>query len=247
MAFRDHFSGVAEQYAASRPVYPPELVDRLAALAPSRTRAWDAGCGSGQLSTLLGDAFQGVVATDASPQQVAAARPHPHVIYRVAPAEASGLPDRSIDLCVAAQAAHWFDLDRYFAEVRRVAVPHGAIALVTYHRPRVGGDVEPALEAISRAVGPYWPPERRPVEELYAHVPFPFDEVRLPEMWIELRWPLEQLIGYIHTWSSTQAFAKAVGAERLEPLEQTLREAWGDPERLHVVRWPLGVRAGYVR
>src|SRR3954467_12858605 len=118
MAFRDHFSGVAGQYAASRPDYPRDLVERLAALPSKPDRAWDAGCGSGQMSTLLGDVFTEVIATDASEKQLAAARPHPHVTYRCAPAEASGLPAGSIDLCVAAQAVHWFDLDRYYAEVR---------------------------------------------------------------------------------------------------------------------------------
>lgn len=250
MTFRDLFSGVADQYAASRPDYPRALIDRLAALAPARdhaqSRAWDAGCGSGQMSTLLGDVFDEVVATDASAQQIAAAKPHPHVAYRVAPAEASGLPDESIDLCVAAQAAHWFDLDRYYDEVRRVARPGGAIALVTYQRPRADAEVEPALAALIRVVFPYWPPERKPVEELYANVPFPFAEVKLPEMWIELEWPLEQLIGYIHTWSSTQAFVRAQGAEQRTALEAPIRTAWGEPTRLRLIRWPLGVRAGHV-
>ena len=48
--FKDHFSEVAAAYAAHRPTYPPALVDLLARLAPARRLAWDAGCGSGQLS-----------------------------------------------------------------------------------------------------------------------------------------------------------------------------------------------------
>lgn len=250
VTFRDHFSGVAEQYAASRPGYPSALIERLASLATSGAagarRAWDAGCGSGQLSTLLADAFDEVLAADASPQQIAAARPHARVSYRVAAAEASGLEAGTIDLCVAAQAVHWFDLNRYYAEVRRVARPGGAIALLTYHRPRAGRDVEPALDALIRAVAPYWPPERRPVEELYANLPFPFAEEPVPEMWMEQSWPLERLLGYLRTGSSTQAFVRAVGPRRLEELMLALRAAWGDPERARTVRWPLTIRAGRV-
>src|SRR2546425_8944646 len=55
-----------------------------------RELAWDAGCGSGQLSVLLADRFARVIATDASPEQIAQATPHRKVQYAVAPAEASG-------------------------------------------------------------------------------------------------------------------------------------------------------------
>jgi SAM-dependent methyltransferase len=251
VSFHDHFSDVAGQYAARRPVYPMELVERLSALVPPQgalrpRRAWDAGCGSGQLSTLLAHAFDEVHGTDASPQQVAAAKAHPRVAYRVAPAEACGLPDGSIDLCVAAQAAHWFDLDAYYEEVRRVSAPGAAVALVVYSRPSVDADVDPALQALYRAVDPYWPPERTPVDELYANVPFPFDELPVPRLWMMLEWSLEHFLGYATTWSSTIAFVRAQGEAALAAAELPLRRAWGDAERPRTVRWPVAVRAGRV-
>ena len=77
-AFKDHFSDLAAGYAAHRPTYPKGLVDYLAGLAPARRLAWDCGCGSGQLSTLLADAFERVTATDAS-AAVRCAQPHTQV------------------------------------------------------------------------------------------------------------------------------------------------------------------------
>ena len=56
---------------------------------------------------------------------------HPRVEYRVAPAERSGLPDAAVDLVTLALAAHWFDLPRFYAEVRRVGRPRTAIALIS--------------------------------------------------------------------------------------------------------------------
>jgi len=85
-------------------------VDFLAAIAPAQRLAWDSGCGSGQLSLLLAGPFARVVATDASPEQIARAAAHPNVDYRCARADASGLAARVADLATAAQAAHWFDL-----------------------------------------------------------------------------------------------------------------------------------------
>src|SRR5205807_118012 len=84
-----------------RPSYPAALVDFLARLAPETRLAWDAGCGSGQLSVLLAGPFDRVVATDASAEQIARAAPHPKVEYRCAPAGVSGLPARVVDLATA--------------------------------------------------------------------------------------------------------------------------------------------------
>ncbi|MGZ6077978.1 MAG: methyltransferase domain-containing protein, partial [Myxococcaceae bacterium] len=96
MTFKDHFSAMATGYAAHRPVYPRAVAEALSARSPGRGLAWDAGCGSGQLSVELGEVFDEVVATDASAAQIAAATPHPRVRYAVAPAEVSGLPDGSV-------------------------------------------------------------------------------------------------------------------------------------------------------
>src|SRR5262249_38727408 len=70
VTFKDHFSGAASGYAAHRPVYPRAVAEALADRSPGRTLAWDAGCGSGQLSAVLGEVFERVVATDASAAQI---------------------------------------------------------------------------------------------------------------------------------------------------------------------------------
>src|SRR5262249_21619963 len=118
--FKDHFSTGSKDYAAHRPGYPRAGAEALAPRAPRPRCAWDARSGSGALSTVLGEVFERVEATDASAAQIAAAVPHPHVHYAVSPAEEVDLPDRSVDCAVAAQAAHWFDLQAYYREVRRV-------------------------------------------------------------------------------------------------------------------------------
>lgn len=72
--FRDHFSGHAAEYADYRPTYPPALAAVLAEAAPGRTLALDCGGGPGQLSTLLAEHFEHVVATDASAGRSSRAR-----------------------------------------------------------------------------------------------------------------------------------------------------------------------------
>jgi SAM-dependent methyltransferase len=245
--FKDHFSGGATGYAAHRPGYPRAVAEALAARAPSKGCAWDAGCGSGQLSTVLGEVFERVVATDASAAQIAAAVPHPRVRYAVSPAERSDLPEGRVDCAVAAQAAHWFDLEAYYREVRRVLRPQGLVALVTYALMNITAEVDRVVDRFYRGtLEGYWPPERRLVEEGYRSVPFPFAEVEPPVLNLEQRWNLGQVAGYIGTWSAVQALKKAGKGSEFDRLIVELQEAWGDPETARDVRWPLTLKLGRV-
>ncbi|MDR0244234.1 MAG: class I SAM-dependent methyltransferase [Burkholderia sp.] len=245
--FKDHFSGGSAGYAAYRPTYPAALIDFLASLAPARERALDCGCGTGQLSVLLADRFDEVVATDASAAQIGKAQPHDGVTYRTSLAEDSGLPDASVDLIAVAQAAHWLDLDKFYAEVRRVARRQAGIALVTYGVLHVEGAVDDAvLHFYYDTIGGYWPAERGHVEDGYRRLPFPFDEVVPPALAIDVQWCLDDLIGYLNTWSAVKAAEKALGANPVDALAETLRDAWGDPASRRRVTWPLSIRAGRV-
>lgn len=240
--FKDHFSGTAAAYAAHRPTYPEALADHLAGLAPARERALDCGCGSGQFARLLAGRFAEVVATDASAAQIAAAEPHPGVRYRVAPAEASGLPEASLDLIVAAQAAHWFDLPAFYREAARIARPGAALALVSYGVLHLDGAAEAVLRHFyTQVVGPYWPPERAHVEAGYRTLPFPFAELPAPDLAIERDWSYDDLVGYVRTWSALRGAEAAQGRDPLPDFAADLAAAWG-PEPLRRVRWPLALR-----
>jgi SAM-dependent methyltransferase len=245
--FRDFFSTKAAQYAASRPGYPLELVDFLADASPRLGLAWDAGAGSGQLSTLLARRFERVVATDASAAQLAHAVAHPNVEYRLARAEESGLEAGTVDLAVSAQAAHWFDLDLYYREVRRVAAPRALVALVTYGV----GDIDGAPGEVfsnfhSSVLAAHWPPERRHAEEGYRALPFPFEEMAAPKLFLREDWTLDQLTGYVDTWSALRSLVREQGDAPIAAFRRDLARAWGDPSTRREVRWPMSIRAARV-
>jgi ubiquinone/menaquinone biosynthesis C-methylase UbiE len=244
--FHDHFSNVANRYAEFRPQYPGALFDYLATLPPPGSTVWDCACGNGQASADLATRFTRVVATDASADQVASAKPHPKIEFRVAAAEASGLPNASIGLITVAQAAHWFDFDRFYAEVRRVLQPGGVLAIWAYGINEVEGESvnELVREFYAKTVGPYWPPERRLVEEGYRTIPFPFTEITPPVFRMETRWTLEQLLGYFSTWSATSRYVKATGRNPIEPLREALSKVWGEVDVPRLVLWPMSLRIG---
>jgi len=246
-AFKDHFSTSATGYATYRPSYPQALVTFLASAAPGRERAWDCGCGTGQLSVPLAEYFAEVMASDASARQIENATPHPRVSYQVVPAERSGLPDGSVDLITVAQAAHWFDLPAFYAEVRRVARPGGVLALISYGILELDGPAGPVMQRFYRdTLGPYWPPERRLVEEGYRSLPFPFGEFTAPPLAIEVAWRLDDLTGYVGTWSAVQRARAALGQDPVAPFRAELLPAWGDPEASRPIRFPLSLRVGRV-
>lgn len=249
--FKDHFSARSDDYARHRPTYPRALAEALAARAPSRGVALEVGAGSGQLSVLLGDVFEQVIATDASAAQIEHATPHPHVRYAVAPAEHSTLPDASVDLVVAAQAAHWFDLDAFYTEVRRVAKAGAVVALVSYGVLHVAPDVDEVLRHFHFDVlDGFWPPERKLVDDGYRTIPFPFPELDppLPALAMTATWDLGDLLGYVHTWSGVSALAKTgdAGRARIDAFEADLAARWGDSRQTRDITWPLAVRAGRI-
>lgn len=245
-AFKDHFSGHAADYRAFRPAYPPELFAYLASIAPGRTLAWDCGTGNGQAAVGLAAHFDRVLATDASVEQLRHAEPHPKVEYAAAPAERCPLPDRSADLVTATQALHWFDLDRFYAEVRRAARPGGVLAVTCYHAPSPGPDVEPVLQRWNDLVRPYWTPERKWVDDGYRTIPFPFAELPAPKFELAVRATLNQFLGYLGTWSATRQFIKANGFDPLERFTPQFSAAWGAPDAVRTVRWEFNVRVGRV-
>jgi SAM-dependent methyltransferase len=243
------FTTVAREYANFRPGYPPELFSWLARLVPARDAVWDCGCGSGQASVALAEHFNVVLATDVAAEQIAAAKAHPRVRYSVAPAENSGLAAGSVDLVTVAQALHWFDVDAFYAEARRVARPGALLAVWNYPRPRFA-DAELDrifLEFYSNVVGPYWPPERRHIEANYTTLAFPFEEMAHPAFGLELDWPFEQVIGYVSSWSATAQYRKALGTDPVPLLRDSLERGWPVADATARVLIPLGLRAARLR
>jgi SAM-dependent methyltransferase len=244
--FKDHFSTNAAGYATFRPHYPTELIDYVASLAPGRTLAWDCATGNGQAAVPLAEKFERVVATDASAEQINHATHHPRVTYQVALADASGLDAGSVDLVTVAQALHWLPHDRFFAEVRRVLIPGGVLAVWCYMKPILAdGELGSIFDRYySETCKPYWAPERSLVDSGYSTVSMPFTDLESPSFAIEAQMSLDDFAGYVRTWSATKNLAKAIGRDPVLALREELDPGWGQSSR--TVRWPICVRAGQV-
>lgn len=246
--FKDHFSGHAGIYREARPTYQPALFAWLAQQAPDHDLAWDCACGNGQATIALAAHFARVIGTDPSAAQISNAQALPNVEYRIEPAEQATLADASASLVTVAQALHWIDLDRFYAEVRRVLKPRGVFAAWTYADVSTG-DAE--IDRIKDRLyvdltGPYWPAERVHVESAYRTLAFPFAEITAPTFPMAAQWTVDHLLAYFRSWSATQRYIKARGEDPVSIVEADLRAAWGDAARVREVRWQFHLRAGRV-
>lgn len=248
-AARNWFDQGGAAYARYRPEYPPELAAYLAASAPDTRLAVDVGCGNGQLTGLLTAHFAEVVGVDPSADQLASAVAQARVAYRCAPAEQLPLADGCANLVTAAQAAHWFDLPAFYAEVRRVAAPGAVLALISYGVPRLAPAVDARFQAFyADEIGPYWPAERKLVDSGYATLDFPFQPMPAPApaLAIRLDWTLADLLGYVGTWSAVRAARQAGQEGLLARFAQELGAAWGDPALQRPIAFPINMRIGRV-
>ncbi|KAI8817191.1 S-adenosyl-L-methionine-dependent methyltransferase [Fimicolochytrium jonesii] len=116
------------RYLRYRPQYTSQLYSALLEYHHGSTgTALDCGAGTCQVAGALASRFTNVQATDPSERMVSEAPkglPN-NVKVSVASAERLPFPTGSADLIVAGQAAHWFDIPRFFAEAHRVLKPDG--------------------------------------------------------------------------------------------------------------------------
>ena len=246
----DLFGAVAHHYARHRPTYPDAFLDAFVArLGGTPPQVWDCGCGSGQASEALAERGVQVLATDASAAQLASAPAHPLVHYAQAPAEASGLETASVDGVLVAMAVHWFAGDAFNREVRRVARPGAVMAWIGYLPVQLElAELQALLHHFyADTLRPWWPPQRALVECSYQGLMFPGEEWPFPQgLEIVRHWNLEELLGYLASWSAVGA-ARRAGGDPLAPLATALAELWpgGGSARVQT-RWPFMGRWGQV-
>jgi hypothetical protein len=93
-------------------------------------------------------------------------------------------------------------------------------------------------------MGPYWPPERRMVDEEYRSLMLPFERVEAPSFAMTADWTLDHVASYLSTWSAVQRARVATGSDPVPTVMESLRAAWGDGSTTRRVEWPMSIHVG---
>ncbi len=248
MSFKDYFSTQSADYRKFRPDYPKEMIDFIVSKCAETNTAWDCATGNGQVAVMLSPKFNNIIATDASSKQIAMAVNMPNIEYKVATAENSGLPHSSVDLITVAQAAHWFNLPAFYAEAKRVAKPNAVIAVWGYANHSISVDIDNiVLKLYKDILHHYWPAERGIVEQGYKEIILPFETIETPLFTMAKQVNLHELIGYLNTWSATQQYIQANNNNPISIIFNELSEAWGNPNEIKNISWPVFLKLSYIR
>jgi SAM-dependent methyltransferase len=155
-----YFSGRAEYYLRYRPSYPPAIIDLLRRDC-GFTADWvvaDIGSGPGNLARQFVGHCVRVYGVEPNQEMREAGERLLGTVpgfYSVAgTAEATNLPEASVDLVIAGQAFHWFDRVRAATEFRRILRPPRWVALVWIER---GTQASPFLAALDQMLAHYAP------------------------------------------------------------------------------------------
>lgn len=230
---KDLFSEHSELYQQARPTYPQSLVNSLIKQLNGFACAWDCGAGSGQLTQLIAPYFQQVVATDLSQNQLDQAPALPNVQYLQQAAEQPVFADQSFDLITVAQAIHWFDFEKFYAEVKRTLKADGLVAVIGYGLIQLDDtDLNQRIDQLYHyTLKGFWDTERRYIDELYQTIPFPFEEIAMPQFQIDLSWTGVQLWDYLNTWSAVKHYQDQQHVSPLASLQDILQ-----------IQQPIGIR-----
>lgn len=249
MATKDEFGAEADRYHTSRPSYPQELVEHFTSSLPKTSRKWalDVAAGSGQLSVLLAENFDRVVALDKSEEQIKHGHSRPNISYCAGVAtklpnvsEKEATAKQKFDAVTCAQAYHWFVEEKsdkdFLEEAQRIMDPdHGRLGIFGYGVCSISSS--PTLETIFKDfyykdLGSNLPPsspdchwniDRRLVDNGLAGIStYNLMEVVETRQHIETRkMTIHMFLDYLRTLSALPNLRKVCAAKgEIDPMER---------------------------
>ncbi len=239
------FSYDPSHYTNYRPQYPKELFEFLSKKSTSPKMVLDCGSGSGQATEGLSRIFEHVIAVDASNELLSKAKKLSNVTYIQSLCEKLPLASNSIDLICVAQAIHWFQLETFYEEVKRILKPGGIIAVFCYNQATISTKVDEIVANIYEQVksNENITIERQYVYDAYETLPFPFKKILSPSFKMTVRWNYNQWLEYMKTWPSILEYEKKFNINLVENSKLAIRHAWENEDEKEIT-WSIYLKVG---
>lgn len=211
-------------YSKYRPSYPQTLIERIIFYLKQKHNgpynlAVDVGCGTGQATKLFSPYFTHINAYDVSENQIKQARlvqTEANISFNVSSSESLPLADESVDLITVATAAHWFDLEKFYTECKRVLKINGVLAIFTNLIPRIINKNESLEQTLTQLINnynhilqPYASDRMKYVMNRYKDINPTLEDVeRDDSLYIDYMWTIDELIQYLRTYSCFQNYCE---------------------------------------
>lgn len=229
------FNQESDKYFLNRPRYPLELYRLTRDNCRKRDTAWDCACGNGQVSIDLIPYFSKIEATDINENQLKNSFNDSRISYSLQNSEVTNFPALYFDAVCVAQALHWLDTEKYFAEVKRVLKPGGLFACWGYSFFHVNEEIDTVIRSrLLERIDPYWSAQNRILHNRYRDIAFPFRKLNLPEIKMAVQWNLNQLLAYLETWSAVKLYREKEQKNIIEELRPLLLQKWDSNENREI-------------
>ena len=210
----------ANLYSKYRPTYPQTVVKAITSyvtiVGGSLGLALDVACGSGQSTFYLKDTFKQIIGVDISKAQVEEAKRKcttqkiDNILFRLGNGTELPIESDSVDVVTIAQALHWLDRDKFFAECKRVLKHKGCLVAYGY------GNVCLVNEQCNTLVSNFyrntlqgcWHDARSHIDDEFHGIHLPFSNTKRVDMRMSYESSLEAFIGYVSSWSGYQKYCE---------------------------------------
>lgn len=238
---KDFFSHQSDFYARYRPTYPKELYEFANSLVETHDLVWDVATGNGQAANELSKYFKKVYATDLSENQLSHAKYHNNIVYKLEQAENCSLENESVDLITVATAIHWFNLDGFYEQVKRVLKPQGALFVWSYGGCKINSEVDKVIDHFNfEFLFDYWHEgAKMNWNDKYQSLEMPFPLIETPDFVAKANYTLDEVMNYMFSWSGVQEYIKQNGKNPILEIENQLLDVWGDANSKKEVNWHL--------
>lgn len=221
------FNTESHKYFQYRPRYPKQLYEFISSVCKSNEMVWDSACGNGQVAVDISEYFSIVEASDIHENQLNNSFEKDNVHYSLQNSEATNYPDNFFDAVCVAQALHWFNLEAFFYEVKRVLKKEGVFFCWGYSFFKVEDEIDQIInEYLLKEIEPFWSEHNKLLHNEYVNINFPFEKIETPKLEMKENWQLAQLLEYLSTWSAIKLYNKKKSINILDELEMQLSNYW---------------------